>query len=41
MNTILFTAAGQSVELLGVSTSQWVSVGQSQPATAITGPVVS
>ena len=41
MNSIVFNAASQAVELLGVSTSQWVVVSQSQPATAITGPVVS
>lgn len=41
MNTIVFNAANQRVELLGVSTSQWVVVSQSQPATAITGPIVS
>ena len=41
MNSIVFNAAGQAVQLLGVSTSQWVVVSQSQPATAITGPVVS
>ena len=41
MNTILFNAPNQAVELLGVSTSQWVVLNQSQPSTAIVGPAIS
>ena len=41
MVSILINAPNQSVTLLGESTARWLVVGQSQPGTAIIGPLYS